>query len=62
SRIDLFGRLRAVFHDVAEALARYRTYRAIYWEMSMLSQHELDDLGLSRSQLADVAWASSKPE
>jgi len=62
SRFDLAARLRAFVADMGEAVSRYRLYRETYNGLMELSDHELDDLGLSRAQLARIAWETSHPE
>ncbi len=47
------------FDDAVEALRRFRARRAAfnqtYAELSVLSQRELDDLGIARSDIARIA-------
>jgi uncharacterized protein YjiS (DUF1127 family) len=43
---------------VADSWTRARAYRATYAELSALSDRELDDLGVSRWELAEVAYKS----
>ncbi len=50
-RMGLLGRLRATLGD-------YRAYLATFDELSALSDRELDDIGLARGTIADVARAS----
>ncbi|MEO0676356.1 MAG: DUF1127 domain-containing protein [Pseudomonadota bacterium] len=59
SRFDLVARVRAVAADAAEAWARYRTYRETLDQLQELTDRELDDLGLSRWSLKDVARQSA---
>lgn len=40
---------------VREFFARSRTYRTTFKELSALSEYELNDIGLSRSMIHDVA-------
>ena len=47
-----FGDLRAA---LGERIARYRLYRETLTELSLLSDRELSDLGLTSSDLRDVA-------
>ena len=58
-RFDLVARVRAVAADAAEAWARYRTYRETLDQLQELTDRELDDLGLSRWSLKDVARQSA---
>lgn len=47
------------FDEAVEALRRFRARRAAfnqtYNELSVLSQRELDDLGIARSDIAQIA-------
>ena len=45
---------------VIRFLRAWRRYRATVQELSMLSDHELADLGLTRSQIGSVAYRSAK--
>lgn len=49
-------RVAAFFNEVGARYARYKTYRETLNEMASLSNRELRDLGLCRSQLRSVAW------
>ncbi|EPX86569.1 putative small protein [Rubellimicrobium thermophilum DSM 16684] len=51
-----FGaRLAAMWQGLSERVARHRLYRQTLNELSALSDRDLADLGLHRSQIADVA-------
>ncbi len=55
----LVRRMRASF-DMARAMAdKRRTYRRTYDELSALSQRDLDDLGIHRTNIRDVARAAA---
>ena len=41
--------------DIKRALARQAAYRKTYNELSRLSNRELDDIGISRWMIADIA-------
>lgn len=51
----LAGRLDAIRQDLSARLARYRLYRRTLDELAALSDRDLADLGLHRSQIRDVA-------
>ena len=52
---DRFG----VFHaSLARRIARYRAYRKTLAELEALSEHELEDLGLARGTIREVAYRS----
>ncbi len=46
------------FRDIAKTVGQYRLYRTTLVELQSLSDHELSDLGLSRSALRSVAYNS----
>ena len=43
------------FNSIAQSYARYRKYRDTLNELDNLSERELDDLGLNRSDVRRVA-------
>lgn len=54
-----FARFDALLGDVKTFMARRSLYRATLRELSMLSNRELADLGLSRSEIKRVALEAS---
>ena len=46
-----------VLANLMARYARYRTYRTTLEELSALSNRELADLGMNRSQLRAIAWS-----
>jgi len=50
-----FSQIATWFSNTAETMIRRRLERETYRELSMLSNHELADLGLSRSELRSIA-------
>jgi len=46
-------------HDQAEKFARWRAYRDSVRQLSLRTEHELDDLGIARSDICDVARRSA---
>lgn len=57
SDIGLFGRFRSFLADYKAASFRATQYRKTVAELSALSNHELADIGISRSQIEDIAAA-----
>lgn len=56
-----FGeRATAAFQNLAASYKQYRLYRETYDELSALSNRELADLGLNRSNLNQVARESAR--
>ncbi len=53
------GRLHAILEGAKAAHARRRVYRTTLSEMISLSDRELADLGLHRSQLRRVAYQAA---
>jgi len=45
-----------IFGDVAERIARYRTFRTTLNELQTLSDRDLTDLGISRSNVRSIAY------
>ncbi len=52
SRPGFFAGLR---RSITESLAHARAYRTTYNELYALSDRELNDIGISRSQIRDIA-------
>ena len=52
------GRIGAFHASLAGRIARYRAYRKTLAELEALSEHELEDLGLTRGTIRDVAYRS----
>jgi uncharacterized protein YjiS (DUF1127 family) len=53
------SRLRSVSANFIETLQRRRLYRETVNQLAALSTRELDDLGISRSEIKSVARDSS---
>lgn len=51
----LRARFSALTANFGERVARYRLYRQTLGELSALSNRELSDLGISRSQITSIA-------
>ena len=56
---SFLARLGDGARGLAARLRRYKHYRETFIGLSALSDRDLDDLGLHRSELRDVAWASA---
>ena len=55
TRPSLADRLSAVYTDAVDAWGRYKLYRNTLNELSSLSDRDLYDLGLHRSEIGRVA-------
>jgi uncharacterized protein YjiS (DUF1127 family) len=56
---SVIARLAEIGRDAAEAYRTWRLYRRTLEELRQLSLHELDDLGLNRSMLRQVAYEAA---
>jgi uncharacterized protein YjiS (DUF1127 family) len=56
--LSVSGRLAQLRTTLSTRLANYRIYRATLSELSALSDQELNDVGLSRGMIRDVALAA----
>jgi uncharacterized protein YjiS (DUF1127 family) len=54
-----FTRLRTALGNWRRDFERHRRFERVYGELSQLSDRELADIGLSRSQVVDTAWDAS---
>ncbi|MEM6609906.1 MAG: DUF1127 domain-containing protein [Pseudomonadota bacterium] len=59
THISLFTRLAQIFASFSEAIELHREFRRTHRELSELSDRELNDLGISRAMLVQVAWTSA---
>jgi len=59
SRFDLVARAQALFADAKDAWARYSLYSTTLNELRDLSDRELADLGLARSNLRSIAYETA---
>ena len=59
SRARVAGRFSMVVNDLRDYLARKALYRQTMRELNALSTRELDDLGLGRSDIANVAYKAA---
>lgn len=55
TRDSLFANLRASFAEAFRSAVQMRQYRTTVSQLSTLSLRELDDLGISRSEIKSVA-------
>ncbi|MDJ0826735.1 MAG: DUF1127 domain-containing protein [Rhodobacter sp.] len=51
----LVRRMRSAFDDARTAAGKRRIYRTTLSELNALTQRELDDLGISRVSIPDIA-------
>jgi uncharacterized protein YjiS (DUF1127 family) len=54
-----WGRLADLRATLAERFATYRLYRATLTELEGLTDRDLNDLGLTRGDIRDVAWSAA---
>lgn len=52
--------LSTIWANLAERVRQYRVYRETYNELSVLSDRELNDLGMSRSMIRRLAIEASR--
>lgn len=57
---SIAGMLRGTIENWREAIARRRVYERTLHELSQLTDRELSDIGLGRSQISDVALDASR--
>jgi len=55
----VFGRIAEFRRSLGERSARYATYRKTLKELSNLTDRDLSDLGIHRSQIASLAKDSA---
>ncbi|UWQ50085.1 DUF1127 domain-containing protein [Leisingera caerulea] len=53
--LSLTARIRRTAEGVLEAWALHREFQRTYNELDRLSDHELADIGVRRSDIADIA-------
>lgn len=56
---SILDRATQVIADLGARFAKYKMYRQTFVELSDLSTRELDDLGISRADIQDVALAAA---
>ncbi|MEM9971882.1 MAG: DUF1127 domain-containing protein [Pseudomonadota bacterium] len=66
SAMDIFarnvgskGRVSGILHGISTRFAQYRTYRKTLDELESLSNREMADLGIHRSQLRSIAYKAA---
>ncbi len=53
--VGIFDRVSAFIGEMSDLTAKYRVYRETLRELNELTDRDLNDLGISRSAIADVA-------
>jgi uncharacterized protein YjiS (DUF1127 family) len=48
--------LLTIFAKISAAFRRWREYRQTVYELNMLSNRDLQDLGISRCDIEFIAW------
>jgi uncharacterized protein YjiS (DUF1127 family) len=56
----IFGRIADFRRAIAERASRYALYRQTLEELQGLSDRDLRDLGIHRTQIEDLAWESAQ--
>ncbi|WP_168797835.1 DUF1127 domain-containing protein [Aliishimia ponticola] len=51
-----------LFGEAKKAYARQAAYSRTYRELSEMSDHELDDIGLTRGMIHDIAFQASRSD
>lgn len=59
-RPSVLAALRGILADWRQALERHRVFERTYAELASLSDRELADIGVSRSQVVDLAWDAAR--
>lgn len=60
SHTTSFGQgLSGLRTNLAERLAKYRTYRTTLSELAMLTDRELTDMGLHRANIREIAFEAA---
>ncbi len=54
------GRISALMTALSDQVRRVRVYRSVSAELSALSDRELNDLGLSKAMIANVAREAAR--
>lgn len=55
----LGGRIAALMIELRAAMARRKAYNTTYRELAVLSDRELADLGIHRSEIRGIAWQAA---
>ncbi len=55
-----FAGITTFFARALDMMERRRNFGRVYDELASLSDRELNDIGLSRSDIVDIAWQSSR--
>lgn len=59
AQAGIFGRINEFRKAWAERTQRYALYRKTLNELDSLSDRDLQDLGMHRSQIEEFAWAAA---
>lgn len=60
AKVGFAQRLRDIFTDLADRLARRRVMRQTIAELQVLSDRELADLGLRRAEIRRIAYQAAQ--
>jgi uncharacterized protein YjiS (DUF1127 family) len=53
------GRFSAILIDIRARMTRRKVYNATFRELAALSDRELADLGLNRTEIRRIAWQAA---
>lgn len=59
-RPSILASLRGLVAGWRGALERHRVFRQTFDELSMLSDRDLADLGIDRSQIVGISWDAAE--
>ncbi len=57
--LGLTQRLQAIRTQIADAMERRKVYRTTLNELESLTSRDLDDLGISRTMIRDIAYEAA---
>jgi uncharacterized protein YjiS (DUF1127 family) len=57
---SIIAGFRGLLEGWRTELARHRVFERTYGELSALTDRDLADIGVSRSQVVDLAWDAAK--
>ena len=59
-RASVVSGLRGILAGWRMDLERHRIFKQTYGELSSLTDRELADIGVGRSQIVDIAWDAAR--
>lgn len=58
--LSVVASLRGILGGWRKDLQRHRAFERTYAELASLTDRELSDIGIGRSQIVDLAWDAAK--